>query len=95
MQALEFVRRLHELTQLTERAETNHAETWIILSAFLGCVGSPKSPAKAGERGWGREVKRSKEGERDLISARGGVSVTGLALQNLRLDNHLKFQLQP
>lgn len=67
---------------------------WIIFCPFLGGIGLPKSPEKAQKRRWGREVKRSKE-EWDLIGMQGGVSVTRLVLQNLRLDNHLKFQLQP
>jgi len=49
VQALELVRHLHELTQLTKTEETNPAETWIIFSTFLGCIGSPKRPAKAGK----------------------------------------------
>lgn len=91
---LELVRHVCELTQLTKAAETNHAVMWIIFCPFLGGIGLPKSPGKAQKRRWGRGVKRSKE-EWDLIGSQGGVSVIRLVLQNLRLDNHLKFQLQP
>lgn len=76
-------------------AERNHAQMWIILSTILGCIGSPKSPAKAGKREWGREVKRSKEREWDLAGMQCGMPVTRLTLLSLSLDNHLKFQLQP
>lgn len=98
VQALVLVRHLRELTQLTKTAEVNHTKFGVVLSTFLGYIGSLKSLAKAGERGWGQgcEEEQRRRARPDKHPRWWRVApASGLALLNLRLDNHLKFQLQP
>lgn len=98
VQTLVLFRRLHELTQLTKTAEVNHTKFWVVLSTFLGYIGSLKSLAKAEERGWGQgcEEVQGRRARPDKHPRWWRVApASELALLNLRLDNHLKFQLWP